>query len=463
MADVVAIWVDSVSDDVGNRPVRIYEAGERDVMSIVPDIPRTNIDLLQVGVDARSRGLAVSATEETVWVERGSGRHVRVTADAVGRYEQLAPEFSFTRSGDAVLRGLVLDASLPPVWLFAPLTGPQGLHVGVLGPPAVAAAGRHWAVHHAADAPVIVMAEIDDGLPAVDGQVLALAYPSEAGQGPLVDDLRPLARGVVLAPANQAAGSQFLAGCRDRLCLSPSGRHLYTRTSDSGCDVWRWSWVEAASSDVDTPPERVSITCPDGYETQLAAVLDDELLVLDDALRIYLVDLDGGSVVALPKPGGVLTPYLVDQGHALVVSSQQGEVAMVDARGPRMVSGVQSACTGQDGFAVSPRGIWVVQSCNGQAGAVDGIDGLIQRISVLGSDLYTGVPMRPIAIDDEGNALLYSVGSSDEDGVPRGLFVLTGDGQLTRIDELEPSPGLVLLTRQDEEGRPGRFATSGPS
>jgi hypothetical protein len=211
----------------------------------------------------------------------------------------------------------------------------------------------------------------------------------------------------------------------------------------------------------------------------LVAALDDDLLVLDDALRLYLVDPSGVepgvepdgpepdsiTVQTLPKPDGVLVPHVVAHGRVLVVVSQHGEVARVDAEGPRMISGVQSTCTLLDGFAVSPNGVWVVQTCNGQNGAPDGVDGLVQRISVLGSELYSGVPMRPIAIDDEGNALLYSVASNDDDGVPRGLFVLTGDGQLSRVDELEPYPGLVMLPTAgfDGSGVPGRFAAGGPS
>jgi hypothetical protein len=462
MSDVVAVWVDGASDGAGNRPVRIYAAGERDTLAIIPDIPGSSIDLLQVGVDARARGIAVSATDATVWIERGSGRRVTVSAAAAGREELVAPGFSFTRSGDGILRALEVDASLPPAWVFAPLSGPDALRVHAVGPPTVAAPAHRWVLRHAADAPVLVWAEVRETW--VDGQVLVLAYPSEVGQGPVVDDLRPLARGILRAPGPVSSNLGFLVGCADGMCLSPSGRLLYTFVDDEVCDLWRWSWVEAETSQGTTLPERVSLACPGGVgvPTQLTAVLDDDLLVLDDALRLYLVDLGARRVTSLPKPGGVLVPYVVAHGHVLVVSSQQGEVARVDAEGLRMVSGVQSACLLRDGFAVSPGGAWVVQSCNGQTGT-EGIDGLIQRISVLGSELYSGLPMRPIAIDDEGNALLYSVSSGDEDGVPRGLFVLTGDGQLTRVDELEPAPGRVMLPGEDGEGTPGRFAAGGPS
>jgi len=487
-ADVVAVWVDGTADEDGNRGLRIYEGGDRAVASIVPDIPGSGIDLLQIGVDGRGRGVAVSATDATVWFERGSGRRVTLSAAAALREELVAPGFGFTSSGDAILRALEVDPALPPAWLIASLAGPEAGRVQVLTPPTVAAEGHHWSLVHAADAPVLAWIEAHGGL-AVDGRVLALAYPSDEGQGPVVDDLRPLARGLM-----QGRGpdddSRFLTGCPEGVCMSPSGRVLWTLAIDGGgCDLWRWSWVEAETAVIDTLPLRVPLACPGIDAVQLVAALDDDLVVLDDAFRIYLVDLsaavesgspvdagadagvddddgaelDAAEVIALPKPAGALVPYVVAQGRVLVVSSLQGEVARVDTDGVRMVSGVQSPCVVRDGFAVSPGGTWVVQSCNGQNGEGSGFDGLIQRISVLGSELYAGVPMRPIAVDDEGNALLYSIASGDDDAVPRGLFVLSGDGKLTRVDELEPYPGLVMLSSPTGEGVPGRFAAGGPS
>jgi hypothetical protein len=477
MADVVAVWVDGVADDEGNRGVRIYQAGERDVVSIVPDIPGSGIDLLQIGVDGRGRGVAVSATDATVWLERDSGRRVTLSAAAAGRNELVAAGFSFTHSNDALLRVLEVDPALPPAWLLSPLLPGAGERPFVLGPPAPAPEGQRWALAQAADAPVIVMAQVSGT--AVSGEVLAVAYPSDQGEGPVVDELRPLARGIMAgrgtAPADDLG---YLSGCSDGLCVSPSGRVLWVLTYGSQCELQRWSWLDATSTEEPTPPLHVPLPCPSGGQAQLVAALDDDLLVLDDPLRLYLVAVtlepqdDGGAgggaveveatVRSLPKPSGLLVPHLVGHGRVLLVASQQGEVARIDADGVRMVSGVQSTCVLRDGFAVSPGGAWVVQSCNGQNGGPDGLDGQIQRISVLGSEIYAGLPMRPIAVDDEGNALLYSIASDDDDGEPRGLFVLTGDGQLTRVDELEPFPGQVLVATPDGVGRPGRFAAGGP-
>lgn len=483
-AEVVAVWVDGLADDDGNRRLRIYDEGERDVASIVPDIPGSGIDLLQVGVDGRARGFVVSATDETVWFQRGSGRRVTLSAAAVGRKELVAPAFSFTRSGDALLRVLEVDPVLPPVWLLAPLSGPAP-RVHVLSPPDRDPLGRRWVLAGAADAPVLVMAEARPSGAGADGEVLAVAYPSDEGEGPVVDDLRALGRGVVYGEGGSADDPSYLGGCPEGLCLSPSGRVMWTVAGDGGCELVRWSWVDATSTESLTPTRTFAAACPGGDEARLVAALDDDLVVLDDRLRLYLVDLgevvaaaeagpdagDGAGpivprepvVTSLPKPSGITRPHLVARGRVLVASARTGEVARIDADGVRVVNGVQSTCILVDGLAVSPGGAWVVQSCNGQNGAPSGFDGTIQRISVLGSELYTGLPMRPVAIDDEGNALLYSIASNDDDGVPRGLFVLTGDGQLTRVDELEPAPGLVMLPGADGVGVPGRFAAAGPS
>lgn len=458
--DVVAVWVDGVSDGEGNRNVRIYDAGERRVLPIIPDIPGSGIELLQVGVDPRGRGVAVSGTTETVWIERDSGRSVTLGATSMGR-NLVAPGFSFTTAGDAILRALDLEPEQPPAWLLAPLSGPAALQVHVLEPPRGATALHQWSLHYAADAPVVMWAEI--GSSALDGELLALAYPSDEGEGPWVDDLRPLGRGIVVAAKGLGYDPSFLPGCADRLCVAPSGRVAHVMASSSGCALLRWSWEEAESTAVDTPPTSVRPPCPTAEQIRLVAVLEDDVVVMDDLVRIHLIDLGAGTVRSLPKPAGELALHVVDRGHGLVISSSDGSVARVDASGPRMVSGVQSPCLERDGFAVSPSGVWVVQSCNGQNGAPAGVDGQIQRISVLGTESYSGVPMRPIAIDDEGNALLYSFSSDDDDGVPRGLFVLTGDGQLMRVDELEPFPARVLVEGVDGELGPGRFAAGGPS
>lgn len=461
-ATVMAAWVDGVSDDDGNRTVRIYDAGRRDALTIRPDIPGSSLDLLQIGVDGRERGVAVSSVDATVWIERGSGRTMTLTAEALPHGTALAPGFSFTRSGDGVLRAIASEPDDVPQVLLGTLSGPDALRVHGLSPPRLAADNHRWALLQASDAPVMLWAELGGSGQALDGELLAFAYPSDEGEGPVVDALRPLARGTWVAATVRGQAPHYLPGCPAGLCIAPSGRVVHA-LEGTGCSLWRWSWVDAVATELPTPPEPVALECPGDDDLGLLAALDDDVVVLDDPWRLHVVDLVAGTRTSLPKPAGLLTVVAVDRGRALVVSSHQGDVARIDVEGPRMLSGVQSPCVLRDGFAVSPNGAWVVQSCNGQTGGEDGVDGQIQRISVLGSELYGGVPMRPIAVDDEGNALLYSIGSNDDDGVPRGLFVLTGDGQLTRVDELEPFPGQVSLVGIGGDRVPGRFAVAGPS
>ncbi|MEM9457596.1 MAG: hypothetical protein AAGF11_25685 [Myxococcota bacterium] len=483
--DVVVLWVDGVSDDTGKRRVRIYEAGERDTLRLRPDIPGSSIDLLQVGIDDRARGFAVSGTDATVWIERGSGRRVTLDAAAVGLSAvsgpnvSLAAGFSFTSNGDGLLRGAAIQGSDVPTWLFAPLSGPQALKVEIVSPPFPG----DWSLRHAADAPVMIWAQLPArSSPVVAGEIWAVAYPSTVGQGPRVDQMRPLGRGMIEGP-QLALDARYLPGCPQRLCVAPSGRAVFTMASQQpsrNCDLLRWSWVDAPSTGVLTDAERLPLACPADEPTMLAAVLDDDLVVLDDQRRLYLVDLNlvdlnlvdlnlvdlaAGAISAIPKPVDTLSPYLAARGRVLLVTSSQGEVVRVDAQGPRMVSGIQTPCEVTGETVISPSGTWVVQTCNTQGG-VTGLSGQVRRVSVLGVELLSGIPMRPVAVDDEGNALLYSVSADDDDDddlVPRGLFVLTGDGQLTRVDELEPFPGQVMLPGTDAQQSPGRFSVAGPS
>lgn len=461
--DGVVLWVDGISDDVGRRQVRIYEAGERDALPVRPDIPGSSVDLLQVGVDDRARGFAVSGTDATVWVERGSGRLVTLSAAAAELSTEhevsafVAEEFSFTGNGDGLLRQLEIDGAVASPWLFAPLSGPEALRVHTLLPPFES----QGSLHHATDAPVLVWAQSAGSPVAVAGELRAFAYPSAEGQGPWVDEIRPLGRGTMVGRGVAIDTSRYLTGCPERLCVSPSGRQVLAMAPEPGCDLLRWSWVEAESTEAETPTQRISLACPGDEEAMLAAVLDDDLVVLDDSRRLYLVDLTAASVSSIPKPVGMLTAHPAARGQVLVITSSQGEVLRIDAQGPRMVSGIQTPCDEADAPVVSPSGTWVVQTCNGQSGALGGLDGQVRRVSVLGVDLFGGIPMQAIAVDDEGTALLYSVSSDDDDGIPRGLFVLSGDGKLTRVDELEPFPGRVMLP--GATGLLGRFSAAGPA
>ena len=462
--DVVVVWVDGVANDQGRLPVRIYDSGERDSLEIESDVPGANADLLSVGIDNRARGVGLSEESTNVWIDRGSGRTVTTTIDDAGP-GAVASGFWFARGGDATLRRFELEDEAAPLWLLAPLSGPEGLQVYPLRPPRPATSTLRWSIREAQDAPVIVLAEVGGARPSIQGEVVAVAYPSDFGEGPVVDQLQPLARGFFIGRGIANDSSNYITppACPERACLSPSGRWLYGMDPDGGCQLLRWSWTEAETENQQMPVEELDFACPGPDVAVLAAVLGDDLVVWDDPLRLYLVDLAAGRIQSVVKPRGPLQSFLVDRGRALVVVSEAGEVVRVDAFQPRTISTVQLPCDADHDVVVSPSGNWMVRTCNGQVAAPDGLDGQVQRVSVLGTELYSGIPMIPIAVDDDGNALLYSVSSGDEEAVPRGLFVLSGGGDLTRVDDLEPFPARVSLPGPDGQGIAGRFAAAGPA
>ena len=149
-------------------------------------------------------------------------------------------------------------------------------------------------------------------------------------------------------------------------------------------------------------------------------------------------------------------------GEALALVSSQGPLIRVDADGIELLSLETSTCTivGRFRPVVSPEGAWAAWTCVDEI-AMDGDEpasqtggaGSVIRVSAAGVERYVGVPMRVVAIDDEGGLLLHSIESlaSDEvDGIsprtrPRTLFVLSSEGVLRRVNELEPAPAPAVV------------------
>ena len=73
--------------------------------------------------------------------------------------------------------------------------------------------------------------------------------------------------------------------------------------------------------------------------------------------------------------------------------------------------------------------------------------GDVLRVSGAGIERYQGVPMWVLAIDDAGDLLMHSRKNPRLDretllppDPPRNLYVLAQDGELARVDGLEPDP-----------------------
>jgi hypothetical protein len=143
----------------------------------------------------------------------------------------------------------------------------------------------------------------------------------------------------------------------------------------------------------------------------------------------------------------------VEQGRALLFASTNGPVLRADLDGLRPLSLATTPCLAAGGPVASPRGGWIAWTCYDALTELAASQGVVVRVSTLGLERFVGVPMTPLALDDEGQLLLHSVQSVADDtldGVdardsPRSLFVLSREGVLGRVDELEPEPVAVFV------------------
>jgi hypothetical protein len=473
-ASVVVVWVDDAIDENGNRALRIYDGGERRERTFEPTIPGSSAELLQLAVDREGRGFVASGIRSTVYTELGpgGGRVGTIDTSLVDEGDAtLAADFTMTRNGDAILREIFVLGEVGQRWAMLPTRASFGLRMRLLETPGAPVAGARWERVTAADAPVIVWMEVRDGPSRPEGALVAVAYPGDEPPGGGLVEPMELARGFIEGRGIEDAsgpGRSPSTHCPRRLCVSPSGRVVYTMAAEP-CTLWRWSWTEKAAPDAMVAPHRVVLpgVCPssDGEPPWIVAAVGDDRIVMDDEDRLYLYDLRADVMQSIPKLARGLSRVEVrDEGRALLHISHQGEVVRIDEDGPRLLSTERGACTVADDVMVSPSGNWVIMTCAISGGDVLQADtgGLVMRVSALGLDQLGGIAMRPLGIDDEGNALLYSFDRDEVEAtaVPRGMFVLSGDGQLSRVDELEPPPAEIALSIDGAGRTMGRFATA---
>jgi hypothetical protein len=446
--DAVVAWVDAIDDGEGIRKLQVYERGERYALDIQPTVAGSGTERLRLEVDSRGDGIAISGDSITSYVSLTTNRQPTLTRDAVSG-QRLSPWFSVTRNGDALLRGLEPDAL--GIRLLMPTTTERAGEVTVLEPPETLLQHR---MIEASDAPVLFWVNQLGGEtsePYTVGPLAAYLYPSDRGGGlPVVDEVVRLGLGEVfgLPPLLDAMEQRVSdAWCPGRACASPDGRSLVLLSDVSPCTLAWWRWEDADPSEPNAIVQPVLVTIDACRQLprpwSLFAQLGHHTVALDDNERIYVVDLETREVKAGPKlwdGAGVIR--MADRGRVAMLVSADSRVTRVDASGVRLLSTEVHPCVGVlSDVVVSGSGYWVARSCNGGDGTFIPMDtGKILRLSPLGLEAFPGIPMRPLAIDDEGNLLLFSF---DDDQDPRGLFVLGSDGQLTRIDPLEPQPALI--------------------
>ncbi|MCA9695897.1 MAG: hypothetical protein KC431_00110, partial [Myxococcales bacterium] len=166
--------------------------------------------------------------------------------------------------------------------------------------------------------------------------------------------------------------------------------------------------------------------------------------------------LGSGDEAVAGFPIFAVPPYwwfVTADGEAVVLLSASGAFYRADGEGVGAVSLETTACIVTGSPVISPRGDWAAWTCIDTTAADAAFTGAVVRVSAAeGLERFSGVPMTVLAIDDDGDLLLHSVQTtySDQlDGIesqdlPRSLFVLSGRGVLTRIDDLEPAPTPVL-------------------
>lgn len=448
--DAVVAWIDADADAQGRRPIRLYDRGELRSARLDPIIADSDTTQIDLAVSPTGRGFAVSSTKGgTVWVDLVSGQRGRI---GLGPWGELGSALGFARSGMAIVRTLAAGPAAGDVLL--PIGGATPTPLMLTPPPATSTDGSAWVVRPASDAPVVFVAERVGADGVVGGTIAAYAFPGPHHLGD-VHDLVELGRSTMHVrpgvddPGDDAHAHALTPWCDGGLCVTPDGDAALGTAFDA-CTLLRWRWGRTGSDGASRPPLEVPLPaeCDVIDEPRLLAALSDDLVVLQTGERHLLADLSARGWVELPRLGvGSTDAWMVpaDRGRAMVFINAGAQVVRMDHHGISLVNGERNDCALHGPPVVSPDGNWVLMTCIGDpSGVITEFPtnelAAVVRVSALGLERYDGLPMAPLAIDDAGNALLYTFDPDDDDAKPRGMFVLEGDGRLTRIDDLEPTP-----------------------
>lgn len=458
--DAVAVWIDDDVDEQGHRSIQIYDRGVRRSIELQPKIASASTDLLRLQVVPGGIGFVASAVD-TMFIDLRDGSRGHMDPLAPPIEAELESGFAFTRSGLGIYREFA-DEDRTAVAFMS--TAPEHRDAFVLEMPQSVNPGIDtrlcrgsqpqscMRLRTASAAPVIYAVELGNGAPtAVNGRIVAWGFPGDVERGGSTwNELTLLALGqfAVRGVDGDDASRIDDAWCVDRLCITPDGEAaLGMSPSLAACELVRWRWD--GPRDPNTPPvvETIPLApdCPESTDPWIIAALGPNLVALDDRDHIHLTDLTTGAWVSTPKLGSSPpTMVPVDRGRAMLFVAANGAISRADETGVRIVNAEHTICA-QAQTVVSPSGNWVLQTClddTGLGGALTPVSdfGSIVRISASGLERYDGIPMRPLAIDDEGSGLLYSYDRDDNDREPRGLFVLAPSGEVSRVDDLEPTP-----------------------
>ena len=467
-----AVWVGTEADADGSRALFTYAGGAITTSRLQPVASDGDADALplMIELDPRGRGALVRAVDNGWLHDLGDGSGVR------GGYIDLAhdralPLFlpaqedaaSFLASGDGLWW---FDGCSLAVLPFAPgLVLAEEMHVGAAtvsplrrtigSPRSGCASSQAHAVASAADAPVMyVMARRTGSLEvraADEATIEALRIPVRGGDPGRIE---LIARGRLPAGATplRLPGVRCQGGgpsCGVAV-VDPSGEAVSVAVFSPECRLVRW---EAATGETRCA---VPTDAPEAVLSErLVAAISSEHYVYREGLTVHRYEWRTGALVSRPVLGIVDEVFVrvTTDGRGVTVGTTRGPALRVTSEAMELLSIEQRDCPGAQSPVQSADGRYVAWTCT--LTGDDGDDGLaaseVVRVSSAGVERFQGVPMWALAVDDEGNVLLHSRKSQEfsfdlllPPEPPRNLYVLADDGELARVDALEPDPRLLL-------------------
>jgi hypothetical protein len=437
-----AIWVDGFAGEDARR-IHVYDRGERYTFEVFGEsAPKERVRL-----GPRGRGLIVRAGERRgAWFDLDDGRRLPLLLppSVAGG----TPPVEFAARGDALWWRDEVDDSLTLVPLAPGLALAREEDGSMV--PLTEAGALHWA-RSCPDAPVLLVRE-------TEGDLSFLRYPDDDRD--VLGIVREATAEGLPSPGSPTEAHNCLSAtkCFSLVGVEPRGELAILAPGKDG----PWYEFDRRAPEIAGElelPEPLASAATTGGGLGLLQVLDRSTSVWLGAGQLYRWDRANASVESVPLFAQPLFWFSAERGRALVLLSSTGPMYRVDTERLEILNLETTDCTLAPASepVVSPSGRWAGWTCLDPDSEVSAASGVVVRVSATGLERHVGVPMSALAIDDEGDLLLFSVESIYTDRVdgvaptsrPRNLFVLSSEGVLTRIDELEPAPTPVLLGSSD--------------
>ncbi len=475
--DARAVWLDGVIAEDGSRVLHAYANGVTTDYRILNPAAATDEQLI-VALSPSAEGALVRSLPGGAFDQLGDGDVFRAAYIDFRRHRVLPIQLPTGLTGEQTLdfspRGdmLAWQGDSPPTLSWIDLEGEAKTDSSGFVPRHEYISDVPFATVFAADTTIFFTVEVStDGKPVAGGRLAAVRYQADGTS-------RVLANGRLLdaVPVTPVSAE----GCpgRAKHCtlarVDPDGEAItLPGDPDVGCRLQRWSWTH----EPDQLPA-AEATCVLGASGPLE-LLEGEMIAAISPVH-YVFQTETGWAVYNWETGEVdqrpwitearLSLHQVQQGRAVVSISGRGPMMRATTDGIDILSVSQANCPDPTTPAVSPAGSWAMWGCGLETigGAYfidDATNETFVRVSEAGLEQHQGVPMWVAAIDDDGDALMWSrttVFVSSETGAsqnpPRNLYILGSDQSLARTEALEPDPvlsySLDRSTRQWIAARP---------